>query len=46
VLVALESFLLKDGNESIQQNLTQRIAFLFKVSAKERMEKKRQVLRA
>lgn len=45
-LVALESFLLKDGNESIQQNLAERIAFLFKVSAKERMEKKRQVLRA
>lgn len=46
VLVALESFLLKDGNESIQQNLADRMAFLFKVSAKERMEKKRQVIRA
>jgi hypothetical protein len=45
-LVALESFLLKDGNESIQQNLADRIAFLFKISAKERMEKKRHVIRA
>lgn len=45
-LVALESFLLKDGNESIQQNLADRIAFLFKISGKERMEKKRQVIGA
>ncbi len=45
-LVALESFLLKDGSEPIQQNLAKRIALLFKVSPAERIEKKRQVIRA
>jgi Apea-like HEPN len=46
ILVALESFLLKDSNEPIQQNLAERMAFLFKVPASERREKKRQVIRA
>lgn len=45
-LVALESFLLKDGSEPIQQNLAERIALLFKVSSAERIEKKRQVIKA
>lgn len=45
-LVALESFLLKDGSEPIQQNLADRIAFLFQVSGRERIEIKKQVLRA
>jgi hypothetical protein len=45
-LVALESFLLRDASEPIQQNLADRVAFLFKVSARERMAIRRQVLRA
>ncbi|MDX6528919.1 MAG: hypothetical protein QOH41_1209 [Blastocatellia bacterium] len=44
VLVALESMLLKDGGEPIQQNLSERIAFLF--APEKRMEIKRSVVRA
>jgi hypothetical protein len=44
VLVALESMLLKDGSEPIQQNLSERIAFLF--SPEKRIEIKRSVIRA
>lgn len=46
ILVALESMLLKDGNEPIQQNLAERIAFLFEASAGERLEMKRKVIKA
>jgi hypothetical protein len=46
IVVALESFLLKDSNEPIQQNLAERIAFLFDESSSERREKKKQVLSA
>ena len=44
VLVALESMLLKDGGEPIQQNLSERIAFLF--APERRIEIKRSVIRA
>jgi hypothetical protein len=44
VLVALESMLLKDGSEPIQQNLSERIAFLF--SPEKRIEIKKSVIRA
>ena len=44
VLVALESMLLKDGGEPIQQNLSERIAFLF--APEKRIEIKRSVIRA
>lgn len=44
VLVALESMLLKDSSEPIQQNLSERIAFLF--SPEKRIEIKRSVIRA
>ena len=44
VLVALESMLLKDGGEPIQQNLSERIAFLF--SPEKRIEIKKSVIRA
>lgn len=44
VLVALESMLLKDGGEPIQQNLSERIAFLF--APEKRIEIKRSVIHA
>lgn len=44
VLVALESMLLKDGSEPIQQNLSERIAFLF--GPEKRSEIKSSVIRA
>jgi hypothetical protein len=46
ILVALESLLLKDSNESIQQNLAERMAFLFEASVTERREMKAKVLKA
>lgn len=46
IIVALESFLLKDSNEPIQQNLAERIAFLFRIPANKRREKKQQVIKA
>jgi hypothetical protein len=46
ILVALESMLLKDGSEPIQQNLAERIAFLFEASAGERREMKAKIIRA
>ncbi|HEX8370740.1 MAG TPA: hypothetical protein VF604_19500 [Pyrinomonadaceae bacterium] len=45
-LVALESLLLKDANEPIQQNLAERMAFLFKATSEERRAIKSSVLKA
>lgn len=46
ILVALESMLLKDSNEPIQQNLSERMAFLFKGKASERRKTKSTVIKA
>jgi hypothetical protein len=46
ILVALESMLLKDSNEPIQQNLAERMAFLFKESAAQRRATKAAVIKA